>query len=75
MFYYNFLQVPGHTPVIFSEEGGRTLYRLLARDAGGETEGKYDLLLMGYLKLNFSYIVQAKYYQLITKAFHTNVPF
>lgn len=31
--------MPGHTPVIFSEVGGRTLYRLLARDAGGETEG------------------------------------
>ncbi|XP_012943026.1 WD repeat-containing protein 48 [Aplysia californica] len=30
--------VPGHTPVIFSEVGGRTLFRLLARDAGGETE-------------------------------------
>ena len=28
-----------YTPVIFSEVGGRTLYRLLARDAGGETEG------------------------------------
>ena len=25
--------------MIFSEVGGRTLYRLLARDAGGETEG------------------------------------
>lgn len=34
-----YFQVPGHTPVIFSEVGGRTLYRLLARDAGGETEG------------------------------------
>lgn len=34
-----FFSVPGHTPVIFSEVGGRTLYRLLARDAGGETEG------------------------------------
>ncbi|XP_048249973.1 WD repeat-containing protein 48-like [Haliotis rufescens] len=30
--------VPGHTPVIFSEVGGRTLFRLLCRDAGGETE-------------------------------------
>ncbi|CAL1530062.1 unnamed protein product [Lymnaea stagnalis] len=30
--------VPGHTPVIFSEVGGRTLFRLLARDAAGETE-------------------------------------
>lgn len=34
-----YFSVPGHTPVIFSEVGGRTLYRLLARDAGGETEG------------------------------------
>ncbi|KAL5013551.1 hypothetical protein ScPMuIL_007821 [Solemya velum] len=30
--------VPGHAPVIFSEVGGRTLFRLLCRDAGGETE-------------------------------------
>ncbi|PSN54916.1 WD repeat-containing protein 48, partial [Blattella germanica] len=29
-----YFSVPGHTPV-----GGRTLYRLLVRDAGGETEG------------------------------------
>lgn len=35
----DYFSVPGHTPVIFSEVGGRTLYRLLARDAGGETEG------------------------------------
>ena len=34
-----YFSLPGHTPVIFSEVGGRTLYRLLARDAGGETEG------------------------------------
>ena len=34
----DYFSVPGHTPVIFSEIGGRTLYRLLARDAGGETE-------------------------------------
>lgn len=34
-----YFSVPGHTPVILSEVGGRTLYRLLARDAGGETEG------------------------------------
>lgn len=34
-----YFSMPGHTPVIFSEVGGRTLYRLLARDAGGETEG------------------------------------
>ncbi|CAB3360713.1 Hypothetical predicted protein [Cloeon dipterum] len=31
--------VPPHTPLIFSEVGGRTLYRLLVKDAGGETEG------------------------------------
>ncbi|XP_052096938.1 WD repeat-containing protein 48-like isoform X2 [Mytilus californianus] len=30
--------VPGHTPVIFCEVGGRALFRLLARDAGGDTE-------------------------------------
>ncbi|CAM9547553.1 WD repeat-containing protein 48 [Petromyzon marinus] len=30
--------VPPHTPVIFTEAGGRTLFRLLCRDAGGETE-------------------------------------
>ncbi|KAF4521366.1 hypothetical protein B566_EDAN006955 [Ephemera danica] len=34
-----FFTVAPHTPVIFSEVGGRTLYRLLVRDAGGETEG------------------------------------
>ncbi|KAG1657346.1 WD repeat-containing protein 48 [Nymphon striatum] len=34
-----FFPIPGHTPVIFSEVGGRTLFRLLCRDAGGETEG------------------------------------
>ncbi|XP_043462257.1 WD repeat-containing protein 48 [Leptopilina heterotoma] len=34
-----YFSVPGHTPVIFSEVGGRTLYRLLVQDAGGETEG------------------------------------
>ncbi|XP_043272942.1 WD repeat-containing protein 48 [Venturia canescens] len=34
-----YFSVPGHTPVIFSEVGGRTLYRLLVRDAAGETEG------------------------------------
>ena len=34
-----YFQVPGHTPVIFSEVGrGKTLFRLLCRDAGGETE-------------------------------------
>uniref|UniRef100_A0A1B6MI01 WD repeat-containing protein 48 homolog n=1 Tax=Graphocephala atropunctata TaxID=36148 RepID=A0A1B6MI01_9HEMI len=33
-----YFKVPGHTPLIFSEVGGRTLYRLLVRDAGGETE-------------------------------------
>jgi len=34
----NYFCVPGHSPVIFSEVGGRTLFRLLCRDAGGETE-------------------------------------
>lgn len=34
----NYFCVPGHTPVIFSEVGGRTLFRLLCRDAGGDTE-------------------------------------
>ncbi|XP_015116192.1 WD repeat-containing protein 48 [Diachasma alloeum] len=33
-----YFSVPGHTPVIFSEVGGKTLYRLLVRDAAGETE-------------------------------------
>ncbi|CAH1799827.1 unnamed protein product [Owenia fusiformis] len=33
-----YFSIPGHTPVIFSEIGGRTLFRLLCRDAGGETE-------------------------------------
>ncbi|XP_045181186.2 WD repeat-containing protein 48-like [Mercenaria mercenaria] len=34
-----YFRVPGHTPVIFSEVGrGKTLFRLLCRDAGGETE-------------------------------------
>ncbi|KAL4217901.1 WD repeat-containing protein 48 [Mactra antiquata] len=34
-----YFTVPGHTPVIFSEVGrGKTLFRLLCRDAGGETE-------------------------------------
>ncbi|XP_052250140.1 WD repeat-containing protein 48-like isoform X2 [Dreissena polymorpha] len=34
-----FFQVPGHTPLIFSEVGrGKTLFRLLCRDAGGDTE-------------------------------------
>ncbi|XP_013168847.1 PREDICTED: WD repeat-containing protein 48 homolog [Papilio xuthus] len=35
----NFFGVPLHTPLIFSEVGGRTLYRLQVGDAGGETEG------------------------------------
>ncbi|XP_045455054.1 WD repeat-containing protein 48 homolog [Melitaea cinxia] len=39
----NFFSVPLHTPLIFSEVGGRTLYRLQVGDAGGETEG--NLLL------------------------------
>jgi len=34
----SYFSVPGHTPVIFSEVGGRTHFRLLCRDAGGETE-------------------------------------
>ncbi|ELT97651.1 hypothetical protein CAPTEDRAFT_214334, partial [Capitella teleta] len=33
-----YFSVPGHTPVIFSEVGGRTMFRLLCRDAAGETE-------------------------------------
>ncbi|XP_023931013.1 WD repeat-containing protein 48-like [Lingula anatina] len=33
-----YFSVPGHTPLIFSEMGGRTLFRLLCRDAGGDTE-------------------------------------
>ncbi|GBP16829.1 WD repeat-containing protein 48 homolog [Eumeta japonica] len=35
----NFFSVPLHTPLIFSEVGGRTLYRLQVGDASGETEG------------------------------------
>ncbi|WAR16938.1 WDR48-like protein [Mya arenaria] len=35
----SYFQVPMHTPVIFSEVGrGKTLFRLLCRDAGGESE-------------------------------------
>ncbi|CAG0888428.1 unnamed protein product [Cyprideis torosa] len=34
-----YYSVPQHTPVIFSEIGGRTLYRLLVRDAVGQSEG------------------------------------
>lgn len=33
-----FFSIPGHTPVIFSEVGGRTQVRFLCRDAGGDTE-------------------------------------
>ncbi|XP_046396386.1 WD repeat-containing protein 48 [Ischnura elegans] len=33
-----FFSVPWHTPVMFSEVGGRTQYRLLVREAGGEAE-------------------------------------
>ncbi|KAM7343444.1 WD repeat-containing protein 48 homolog [Cochliomyia hominivorax] len=33
-----FFQVPKHTPVIFSEVGGRTVCRLLVKDAAGESE-------------------------------------
>lgn len=34
----NYFIIPAHTPVIFSEVGGRTLFRLLCRDASGDTE-------------------------------------
>jgi WD repeat-containing protein 48 len=33
-----YFHVPDHTPVIFSEVNGRTLFRMHARDAGGEIE-------------------------------------
>ena len=33
-----YFSVLGHTPVIFSEVGGRTLFRFLCRDAGGDSE-------------------------------------
>ncbi|KAH8372674.1 hypothetical protein KR009_002625 [Drosophila setifemur] len=33
-----YFQVPKHTPVIFSEVGGRTVCRLLVRDAAGDSE-------------------------------------
>ncbi|PIK57039.1 putative WD repeat-containing protein 48 [Apostichopus japonicus] len=33
-----YFSMPGHTPVIFGEAGGRTLFRFLCRDAGGESE-------------------------------------
>lgn len=33
-----YFSMPPHTPVIFSEAGGRTLFRFLCRDAGGESE-------------------------------------
>lgn len=33
-----YFKVPKHTPLIFSEVGGRTVCRLLVRDAAGETE-------------------------------------
>lgn len=33
-----YYKVPKHTPLIFSEVGGRTVCRLLVRDAAGETE-------------------------------------
>lgn len=35
---YEQITVPNHTPLIFSEVGGRTLYRLLVKDASGENE-------------------------------------
>ncbi|XP_071804408.1 WD repeat-containing protein 48-like [Asterias amurensis] len=34
----SYFSVPPHTPVIFSEVGGRTLFRFLCRDAGGDSE-------------------------------------
>ncbi|RVE43721.1 hypothetical protein evm_011636 [Chilo suppressalis] len=34
----NFFSVPLHTPLIFSEVGGRTLYRLQVGDAAGDNE-------------------------------------
>ncbi|CAL4061854.1 unnamed protein product, partial [Meganyctiphanes norvegica] len=34
-----YFSIPPHTPVIISEVQGRTLYRLLCGDAGGDTEG------------------------------------
>ncbi|XP_033109140.1 WD repeat-containing protein 48-like isoform X2 [Anneissia japonica] len=33
-----YFSVPGHTPVILSEVNGRTMFRLLCRDAGGDSE-------------------------------------
>ena len=39
MSYCDDQQLDGNTGLLISEVGGRTLYRLLARDAGGETEG------------------------------------
>lgn len=33
-----YFSVPIHTPLIFSEVGGRTLYRVLVGDTGGDTE-------------------------------------
>ncbi|KAK8391797.1 hypothetical protein O3P69_017437 [Scylla paramamosain] len=35
----DYFSIPQHTPVIISEIQGRTLYRLLCGDAGGDTEG------------------------------------
>ncbi|XP_039286276.1 WD repeat-containing protein 48 [Nilaparvata lugens] len=34
----DYFKVPDHTPLIFSEVGGRTLYRLLVKDVGGDNE-------------------------------------
>ncbi|CAA9993792.1 unnamed protein product [Nesidiocoris tenuis] len=34
----DYFKVPPHTPLIFSEVGGRTLYRLLVSDASGDNE-------------------------------------
>lgn len=33
-----FFSVAGHTPCVIGEQGGKTMYRFLVRDAGGEAE-------------------------------------
>jgi len=40
-----YFTIPGHIPIIFSEVNGRTLLRLLCRDAAGHTE---SMLLSEY---------------------------
>ncbi|CAH0752631.1 unnamed protein product [Bemisia tabaci] len=35
---FRLVRVPGHTPLIFSDVGGRAFHRLLVKDAGGENE-------------------------------------